>query len=272
MISFQNSRITVFQSALYHTTSSVITLDDCTIVVDPTWLPHEVQEIRAYVDQLGKGWPVYLIFTHSDWDHILGYGAFPEAKVIASAKFQQQPERTDIVEQIQTFDDRYYLKRDYDITYPEVDLVIHEDGQQLQLGQTTVTFYLSPGHTADGIITVIEPEGILLAGDYLSDIEFPYVYSSSVDYEATMEKLEQVLSRHDVRVLVPGHGNVTTDPAAMKARIEQSVRYLQTVRQYVNEGNQARLDAMIDQVPFPRGMKNYHEHNQQIIRKELEQL
>jgi glyoxylase-like metal-dependent hydrolase (beta-lactamase superfamily II) len=271
MISFQNSRITVFQSALYHTTSSVITLDDCTIVVDPTWLPHEVREIREYVDQLGKGWPVYLLFTHSDWDHILGYGAFPEAKVIASEGFQQHPERADIVEQIRAFDDRYYLKRDYEITYPEADIVIDQDGQQLQLGQTTVTFYLAPGHTADGIITVIEPEGILLAGDYVSDIEFPYVYWNSMDYEKTMQKLEQVLSDHDIQVLVPGHGNVTTDPLEMQTRIEQSVRYLRKVRQYVTEGNQEELDAMLNHVPFPRGMKSYHEHNQQLIRKEIEQ-
>jgi len=269
LIVYQNSRITVFQSALYHTTSSVITLDECTIVVDPTWLPQEVREIRDYVDQVGRGWPIYLLFTHSDWDHILGCGAFPEAKVIASEKLHHHPNPDEIVEQIKSFDDKFYLTRDYELKYPVADILIAENGQQVQLGQTLLTFYLAPGHTDDGIVTVIDPEGIMLAGDYCSDIEFPYIYSSSSDYVATMSQLHQVLEKHDIRVLVPGHGNITTDASEMKTRIDQSIAYIETLRQHIIEGNQEAIDAMIEGVPFPRNMKNYHTSNQDQIRKEL---
>jgi len=269
MIVYQNSRITVFQSALYHTTSSVITLDECTIVVDPTWLPQEVREIRDYVDQVGRGWPVYLLFTHSDWDHILGYGAFPGAKVIASEKLHHHANPDEIVEQIRFFDDKFYLTRDYDLKYPIADILIAENGQQVQLGQTLLTFYLAPGHTDDGIVTVVEPEGIMLAGDYVSDLEFPYIYSSSTDYEATMQMLYHVMEKHEIKVLVPGHGNITTDASEMKSRVDQSVSYIQTLRNHIREENQEAIDAMMEGVLFPRNMKNYHTSNQEQIRKEL---
>lgn len=54
--------------------------------------------------------------------------------------------------------------RNYPILFPELDIVIQEDGQQFHFGETTLTFYLAPGHTADGLMTVVEPLGILIAG------------------------------------------------------------------------------------------------------------
>jgi hypothetical protein len=43
--------------------------------------------------------------------------------------------------------------RKLQITIPKLDIVIHEDGHELKLGDTTLTFFLALGHTADGLIT-----------------------------------------------------------------------------------------------------------------------
>jgi hydroxyacylglutathione hydrolase len=49
MILFQQDQLTVFQSALFRTNSAVIEGDSFVLVVDSTWLPQEVEEIRQHV-------------------------------------------------------------------------------------------------------------------------------------------------------------------------------------------------------------------------------
>src|SRR5699024_5323086 len=150
------------------------------------WLPEEVERIRRYVDSIKNNRKqLYLILTHSDFDHIIGSGAFPEAKVIASRELRENQHKEDVIEEIRQFDQDYYLQRNYTPTYPEVDYVIEEDGQTLDLDTCILTFYQAPGHTSDGIFTVIEPFGIFLAGDYLSDVEFPFITSNYTDYVQT---------------------------------------------------------------------------------------
>ncbi len=46
---------------------------------------------------------------------------------------------------IADFDREYYIDRSYPITFPTIDHVISRNGQQLTIGETTLTFYLAPG-------------------------------------------------------------------------------------------------------------------------------
>jgi len=179
MIAFQRDGLTVFQSALWKTTSSVIETNDLILVVDPTWLPLEVKEIQEHVANIQNGKEVYLLFTHGDFDHIIGYHSFPDAKVIGSKGMQEHPRKQYKLDLIQSFDNEYYVERPYDIEFPMIDIVIEKDGQQLVVGDTKITFYLSPGHTHDGLFTIIEPFGIWITGDYLSDFELPYLFDSA---------------------------------------------------------------------------------------------
>jgi hydroxyacylglutathione hydrolase len=52
------------------------------LIVDLNWLPNEVDDIRNYVDSVKGDRELYLLFTHGDFDHIIGYKAFPGAKII----------------------------------------------------------------------------------------------------------------------------------------------------------------------------------------------
>jgi hydroxyacylglutathione hydrolase len=270
MIAYKTKNLTVFQSALFHTTSSVVETDDCVVVVDPTWLPQEVEAIRYYVEQIRKDRPLYLIFTHSDWDHIIGYSAFPSATIIASEELVNCAEKEATLQQIKDFDDRYYISRDYEIAFPQVDIVIKQDGQIVTIGGTQFTFYLAPGHTSDGVFTVVEPLGIFIAGDYLSDIEFPYIYSNSVDYEETMEKFKEIMQVHPITLLIPGHGNVTTIQTDMMLRYEHSLQYITSLRDSILTADEEALDAFVNERPFPIGMRRFHEDNKKLVKKELQ--
>ncbi|MDX1807460.1 MAG: MBL fold metallo-hydrolase [Paenisporosarcina sp.] len=269
MIIFQRDGLTVFQSALWKTTSSVIETNDMILVVDPTWLPNEVKAIQEYVKRIRKGRDLYLLFTHGDFDHIIGYHAFPDAKVIGSKGMLDHPRKQYKLDLIEQFDNEYYVERPYAIDFPTIDLVIEENGQQLVFGETTLSFYLSPGHTHDGLFTVVEPLGIWITGDYLSDFELPYLFDSAKAYLATLQKSEEILDSHAINVLVPGHGLPTEQKEEMKRRIDLADDYLGRLIEAVTKENTAAIIGLANEMPFPSSFtKGCHEENVAIIKKE----
>lgn len=258
--------VTVWTSALWHTNSTVVETPDLVLVSDPTWLPGEVTAIAEYVRAVRGTRPLFLLLTHSDYDHILGWGAFPEATTIASRAFVENPAPEKAVQAAHAWDDGYYVVRPYEIRYPKVDIVVSAEGQTLTRGGTTLTFYMAPGHTPDGLLTVIEPSGVLIAGDYLSNLEFPFLGDSSFAYTETLAKVEPILTRHCVHTLVPGHGSAATSAEEILTRRQRDLDYLHTLHRCITEGNQAALDAMPNAYPFPLGLKAFHEANQARVR------
>lgn len=271
MIIWNDGSTTLFRSVLYETISSVVKTDDCVLIVDPSWLPNEIEEIVMYVDSIRGNLPLYLLFTHSDYDHIIGYNAFPEAKVIASQQFtsKSRKEKEDIIEQIKAFDDDYYISRPYKITYPNVDISIKDDECILEIGGTRCVFFQAPGHNNDGIFTIIEPIGVFLAGDYFSDIEFPYIYFNSSEYEKSILKLDTILSDYPINLLVTGHGNPTSDQLEMKRRQQDSLKYIRNLRELILAKDEVGINHLIDGCRFPRNMKKFHHENYLLLKKEL---
>lgn len=268
MIHYQKDSLTIFQSALQQTTCTVFEGNDFILVVDPNWLPQEIEEIQQHVQTRSQSKEVYLLFTHGDFDHIIGYQAFPNAKVIGSIGLQQHPHKEKKVNLAIEFDQSNYIERSYPIAFPEVDIVITEDGQKVQLGDTILTFYLSPGHTHDGLFTVIEPHGIWIAGDYLSDFELPFINDSVVNYQQTLQKAERILSSHVVNILIPGHGKLTEDRNEIRRRIDTSQNYLNRLIQAVKNSDEEELHKLEKMMPFPSGFtKESHRKNVAFVQK-----
>lgn len=234
MLHFQKDQLTVFKSALYQTTTAIVETELAMIITDPNWLPEEVREIRQFVDERLGERTLYLIYTHSDYDHIIGAGAFPKAFVIASKAFHNNTSKRACLEEAKTFDRKHYIERDYAHVYPHVDRMITMDGDAFKLGEITLHFFLAPGHTADGLFTVIEPYGILLSGDYLSDVECPFICHSWKKYKQTAKKAGALLEEYDIRYHVPGHGNVTEDKHEMVDRVAFTQDYLHRLNRDVD--------------------------------------
>lgn len=228
----------------------------------------EVAKIRAHVDTIKGNRPVYLLFTHSDYDHIIGYEAFLDATVIASKALVDNPKKEEILQQIKQFDHDYYIERDYAISYPKVDIVIEKDEQIVKIGGTTLRFYLAPGHNSDGIITVIEALNTVIAGDYLCAVEFPFIYHSSIEYLETLDKLEQLINTEDIHLLVAGHGSVYTSKTAMQEELELARKYIQKLTTAIR--NQTPFDdsALWERYHFPLLQKQFHFNNIKLIKKE----
>ena len=268
-IQYKTPQLTVFESALFRTTSTLVETDDLILLVDPNWLPIEIEHIQFALSKKSSTKPLFLLFTHSDYDHIIGYRAFENAKIIASQAFVDNKNKASILQQINDWDDENYIKRSYPIEYPEVDILIKTDGQQLQIGQTTLTFYLAPGHNIDGIFTLLAPLGIWIAGDYLSNIEFPYIYHSSLEYEKTLAKVQPILINHRPQILVTGHGDVALSTKEILQRQADSFAYIKALRQSIENEQIFDFDHLMKAYNFPKIMKQFHDGNATLMKKEL---
>lgn len=265
MIQFQNNFLTVFESSLYKTTAAIIETSDALIMTDPNWLPVEIEAIKQHVNEHLGDKQLYIIYTHSDFDHIIGAGAFPNATVIASKQLVDHPHKQEIMQRIKSFDERYYVTRDYTPAYPSVDFIISQDGQTLELESITLTFYHAPGHTDDGIFTVIEPYGIFLSGDYLSDVEFPFIFSSYENYVETIKKAKHIIQAHHITVHVPGHGSTTQELQEIQKRIHQSDYYLKELSH-----DEGALEKYLSKTyHFYEGMKSIHADNKKLAQSSM---
>src|SRR5699024_10108326 len=102
MVQFHKGNVKVFQSALFLTTSAVVETEEAIIMTDPNLLPQEIEQIKDYVDERKTDkQQLYIIFTHRDFDHIIGSGAFPDAKVIASKELDESQDKKDVMKEIE---------------------------------------------------------------------------------------------------------------------------------------------------------------------------
>jgi len=230
-IQYQQNDIIVFESALYRTTSTIIVFQDSLLIVDPNWLPLEIDFISNFIKKKYPNHKKYLLFTHSDYDHILGYNAFPGATVIASHYFTNNPKKDEIIQQILDFDQEYYIERDYPISYPKVDIEIVNDGEILNIDGTDLLFYHAVGHVRDGLFIIIPDKKCWIAGDYLSNIEIPFIDYDYEKYVSTIHQASQLFDRNkDVNILIVGHGDVATDRLEIESRISLDTKYLQSLK------------------------------------------
>lgn len=259
-IQLETDSIVIFESSLYQTTTTLVKLDNIFLLVDPNWLPIEIDFIKNYIIPKKGNKPLYLIFTHSDFDHIIGAGAFDCEGMIASFSFVNEVDQQKVLEDIYSFDQSYYVKRDYPIYYPQPTVIIKDKQQQVQVAGEELIFYLTPGHTKDSMVIYIRSLKLLIVGDYLSDIEFPFIENIS-EYESTLKVLEDIISTEEINYLVPGHGSLTKDRKEMKRRIEDS-------KQYINDLQHHKpIEGMLKgQYDFYDGMKQFHELNKLLIK------
>ncbi|MFK7771106.1 MAG: MBL fold metallo-hydrolase [Saprospiraceae bacterium] len=268
-IQYRDSTTTIFESALYQTSSTVINLENFILVVDPNWLPIEIETIQLHVEKIRNSKPIYLLFTHSDYDHIIGYQAFPNAKVIASEAFQNNPEKEKILAQINNFDDENYILRNYPIEYPKVDIVISGDFQEIEIEGIEFIFCQAIGHNSDGIFIMIPSLGIFIAGDYLCEVEFPFIYVSGFQYLETLKKALKIIEQFEPIILIPGHGIFSKNKKEMFSRTKEAEKYINDLIFSIKNKTPFDLDTFLKKYHFPKNMIRAHEKNLEILKKEL---
>ncbi len=268
-IQYQSKELILFESALFRTTTSLIVGEDYVLLIDPNWLPIELDFIEETIELIGAGKEKYLLFTHSDYDHIIGYGQFKHYKTIASENFVNNSSKDAILKQIEDFDDGFYIKRKYKIEYPSIDQVISGEKESLMLGSEEYFFFQARGHNSDGLLIYNSTKGILIAGDYLSNIEFPYIYDSVHHYLDTLSTLEKIIHETKISQFISGHGDFTSDQGEMLIRIKEARLYIYELIESVKLNIVFNEKELLEKYDFPIIMKQFHLKNVELAEREF---
>jgi len=218
--------LAVGKSRLFETNAGIFARNGDTYLVDPGIFPDEIETIVAAAHGARiRG----IIITHSHWDHILGPERIPGVPVIAHASASAHL-TADALEIARVVIDRLAAEgvaRDAPFVVPHVDIKVG-DSLTLPLGKGGLRLMHAPGHCSDQIVVYDLQDRALWAADMLSDVEIPFIDDAQA-YRATLERLLPL----EIATLVPGHGNVTTDQQAIRARLTSDLQYLVDVEREV---------------------------------------
>lgn len=92
------------------------------------------------------------------------------------------------------------------------------DGESVEVAGIRIEVVATPGHTADSICLVLGDDRALLTGDTIlgrGSTVVAHPDGRLADYLRTLEKLNQLVDERGLFVVLPGHGPVRRDPAAL---------------------------------------------------------
>src|SRR5919204_5989831 len=189
-----------FEGFLWGTSSLLVLAEDESLVVDPAISESEVAGISRRALELGA--PVrHVLITHGDWDHVCGIGAFPDAIVAMGEETAEKVASGAADQSVRRAAEHYGFVLSGS---PRVDRTFRR-GSALALGSFVVETFPLSGHTADGSGFRLRELGLVIVGDYLSAVEFPFATSPAA-YRMTLAGLIEMLREDPPDAVIPGHG------------------------------------------------------------------
>jgi glyoxylase-like metal-dependent hydrolase (beta-lactamase superfamily II) len=85
--------------------------------------------------------------------------------------------------------------------------VVPQDGEHLQLGDTTLTAIRTPGHASNCVCYLLGDERLLFTGDHVLEGVSPVILAPDGDMGAYLRSIDK-LGAYDFERIAPGHGGV----------------------------------------------------------------
>lgn len=150
--------------------------------------------------------PLGIFFTHGHFDHVL---ASLELKLNFNIQIFMHQKDTNLLKNAQK-SAQYWLQRTVD-PVPQSTAPISENSK-IQIGQSFVTVYETPGHTPGSIVLFAnEPQPFLCTGDTLFKAgvgRTDFEYSSPKDLRQSLNKI--FTNFPPETIIYPGHGQSST--------------------------------------------------------------
>jgi hydroxyacylglutathione hydrolase len=208
-----------FESALWQTSSLLLSEGAEAVLIDPAVSATEVERIGVRARELGVE-VTHVLATHADWDHVCGIAAFPAAGATMSdataARLLARAEEATTAERAAANGVEIAGEPRVDRTFPA--------GAAVQAGPFLFETLALSGHTPDGTAFRCREPDLLAVGDHLSTIEFPFVNSTAA-YRGTLSALIDLLRHDPPERVFPGHGPELTAADAL-AIAEADLAYL----------------------------------------------
>jgi glyoxylase-like metal-dependent hydrolase (beta-lactamase superfamily II) len=208
--------------------------DDGVVVFDALGTPSLgwalLQDIQQRTDKKVR----FVIASHYHADHIYGLQAFKDhtgAEIVAQERAAEYKENEETADERadQRLDQRRsalspWVNKDTRVVPPDITfkekMTISLGGKQMSL------IYAGPAHSASDIMMMVQPDGVLFAGDIVQNSRIPFMNSDDVNTVQWLKALDEVLQL-DPKFIIPGHGKPS---AAAKQAIAFTHDYISYVR------------------------------------------
>jgi len=213
--------VLVITSSLWQTNAVAIRSVGEAMLIDSPYFPDELELLPEVLRQSGFE-PKGLLATHADWDHVLGRLAFPGASlgVAESTASRMRAEPGAAQRKLRKADNEYYVARQRPLSLGSFQSLPVPG--KLEIGDQELELHPAEGHTADGMAIFAPWCGVLVCGDYLSDVEKP-TWTDKELYRATLDRLRPLVERADV--VIPGHGSLQRRDESLRV-LDEDIRYL----------------------------------------------
>lgn len=217
------------QSSFCQSNTAIVTGEKDVLVVDPGVTRAEITALVQELKVLGLT-PTMGFSTHPHWDHMLWARELGDVPRWATPRAAEHA-------QAHVEDARAKAGRLAPGNQPELIgqlIALPVGAVTLGWAEPLVEVLEHDGHAPGHAALYLPGDGVLIAGDMLSDVEVPLLDLKSgahdplSDYERGLTKLEQVQER-GCGVVIPGHGAVATGEE-VATRFLQDQSYLHALR------------------------------------------
>jgi glyoxylase-like metal-dependent hydrolase (beta-lactamase superfamily II) len=214
----------VVTSGFWQTNAVALRSGGEAVLIDSPYLPDELDALPSVL--AGAGFePDGLLATHADFDHLLGRLAFPGMTLGLCESSVERLHREPGAAQrdLRDYDARFYVIRPAPLALGQVQ-GLPAPGS-VEIGDSELELHPAEGHTPDGMAVFARAQEVLVVGDYLSDVEIPWISEggSLADYRATLARLAPLVEQ--AATVVPGHGAVHPRDSALRL-LDEDAGYL----------------------------------------------
>ena len=238
----------VVRSAFWQTNAIALRSGKEAVLIDSPYLPDELDALPSVL--AGAGFePDGLLATHADFDHLLGRLAFAAMTLgLAESSVQRLHESPGQAQrELRQYDDEFYVTRPAPLGLGQVQ-ALPVPGR-VELGDRELELHPAEGHTIDGMALFDRDQGLLIVGDYLSDVEIPWIFGTLADYRATLARLAGLVEA--ASTVVPGHGAPHDRETALRL-LDEDVDYLDALERGEDKLPEAR---------DTKAQRGIHQHN-----------
>lgn len=131
------------------------------------------------------------------------------------------------------------------------------DGEQIELGDTTLLLIHTPGHAANHVCLLLIEDGVLLSGDHILNGSTTIVDppdGNMTDYLNSLEKLKLYCEKHSVSHVLPAHGEILSDALRVieqlrRHRLQRESKIIRVMKANPDATMEQWLEKAYDDVP-----------------------
>jgi glyoxylase-like metal-dependent hydrolase (beta-lactamase superfamily II) len=188
-----------------------------------------LQEIRKVTDKRIR----YVIASHYHADHIYGLQAFrdhTDAIIVAQERSGEYKDNEETADEKanQRLDQRRsalfpWVDGNTRVVPPDITF---RERMTITFGDRRLTLlYAGPAHSSSDIMMMVEPDGVLFAGDIVQNGRIPFMNSDDVSTTQWLNALSEV-EKLDPKFIIPGHGTTSTEARQAIAFTRDYIQYL----------------------------------------------